>query len=141
NVQAVSNLEPRANLLEEDMIVKHPRLTAHLKRVYAIPITSDVVSMYERKFVWNRDEVPERIFEDMDGFVVGVVDVTFHRDSQGSMAFAEYVYMSIPRNLYYYEPEKRFGIIATVMENPMHFNKDETYEISLYTFYSKDYAF
>jgi hypothetical protein len=70
------------NLQTDPLTVEH--VTDHvttLKRLYVIPLTSDVVSMYEPMFVWDRSLLrQQRINDDLDGIVAGVAEITFKRD-------------------------------------------------------------
>jgi len=82
NARAVADFIVYRNLQTDPLTVEH--VTDHvttLKRLYVIPLTSDVVSMYEPMFVWDRSLLrQQRINDELDGIVAGVAEITFKRD-------------------------------------------------------------
>ncbi|MFD2672381.1 S-layer homology domain-containing protein [Marinicrinis sediminis] len=138
NATAVSELEPLLNLIEEQKVIEHYNFDAKLKRVYVIPIEGDTVSFYERKFLWDRDELEERFLKNRTGYITAVLDVTYKKDGSHTI-FRNAMYLS-PSSLFrYQEARKNFGYVQSYMSDIFEAKKGETFEVVLHGIYSKEY--
>lgn len=80
NARTLTDLTVLFNLQENPIVVEHMHHISTLKRVYVLPMTGDVVSMYEKKFLWSREPLgsPAYYFEGFaDALIVGVADAYF----------------------------------------------------------------
>ncbi|MFD2328823.1 S-layer homology domain-containing protein [Cohnella sp. GCM10020058] len=62
------------NLSNKPLAIQHPKFTGSLKRVYVIPAKAK--SIFEKKFLWNKEEFAKEYFAGVGGYVFGVLDIT-----------------------------------------------------------------
>ncbi|WP_164931660.1 S-layer homology domain-containing protein [Longirhabdus pacifica] len=137
NAQTISNLERAKNIQTDNMTLDHNNYTATLKRAYIIPIKGDIVSMYERKFLWDRSNLEDR-YLNADAYVIGVADVTFKKDGGRSLYFQSL--MMYPSSAFGdAQASKQFDFIFPWMYEDVKVKKNSTYEIVLYGSMRKDY--
>lgn len=133
NATTVSALEPKANILTDDMTLDHKNYTATLKRLYVIPIKGETVSMYERKFIWDRSKLEPRFLE-ANGYVVGVADVTF-KVSGSRTGYTTSLFL-VPHVPYSdQQAHEKFEFIFPKMIDNYDLEEGKTEEIVLYSAY------
>ncbi|MFD2671829.1 S-layer homology domain-containing protein [Marinicrinis sediminis] len=134
NGETMSNLERKANILVDDMTVEHGNYTATLKRLYVIPFEGDKKSMFERKFVGDRDEIHPWYAQSKRGLAVGVVDITFKKEGSINL-FTSNLFVSPFPGFGEQLPSERYNFIFEYMNNPPGFKKGETREVVIYGAY------
>ena len=139
NATTVSSLVPEINLQEEEAVTVTQNYTVKLKRYYVIPLEGDVVSIYERKFLWDRYDVPEHLFNRARGYVAVVTDLTPTKDGDQEY-FRLNTYVTPGGNTFYYNtPSEKFGFIHPWPAERVEVKKGVTYEVVFYGVYSNDY--
>lgn len=141
NAQSVSNLIPQINLQTETATVVTDNYTIELKRYYVIPIEGTVRSIYERKFLWDRNELPEHYLkvEGLRGFVVNVTDLTPNRDANQEI-FAANTYLSPSWAFFHGTPSKQFEFFQPYpTDYPVILKKDTPSEVMFYGWYTNQY--
>lgn len=132
NVTTVSNLELLMDIDPEEIVVEHALFTARLKRLYILPLQGDITSIYERKFVWDRELLPEHWFSqhNIEGLVMGVLDLTPKRDFELS-PISMPTYLSPGADVLHEEASKRYGYVKTYQYDPKdrQLAKGLTYEV------------
>jgi hypothetical protein len=125
-------------LKEEDAIMVTPNYSLKIKRYYVMPLEGDVVSIYERKFLWDRNDVPAHLFNQARGYVAVVTDLTPAKDGNQEF-FRLNTYVNPGGNTFYYDvPRQKFGFIHPWPSEHIIVNKDVTYEVVFYGRYSND---
>jgi hypothetical protein len=139
NATTVSSLVPEINLQEEEAVTVTQNYTVKLKRYYVIPLEGDVVSIYERKFLWDRNDVPEHLLQNKRGFVAVVTDLTPTKDGDHKSFFLN-TYVNPGGNTFYYNtPSEKFGFLHPWPAKRVEVKKGVTYEVVFYGRYSNDY--
>jgi hypothetical protein len=137
NIKEFTDLIPFVDLKKKDVVTDTQSYTSTLKRVYIIPLTGNKTSLLERKFLWDRNELPDiykinRFGEVIDAYVISVLDVTYKTDGNhrliGSNAFPS---KAIP--FIYQTPRIKFGFMTSYPGDLLEVNKGETKESVLYS--------
>lgn len=81
NAKTLTNLTVLKNLQESPIKVEHYAHSSTLKRVYVLPVDGSAVSMYERKFLWDRQSLnDDRLYSYVrrsNAIIIGVADAKF----------------------------------------------------------------
>lgn len=137
NAETVSQMKLVVNMHNKNEVtVNHENYTAVLKRIYVMPIAGNIVSMYERKFLWDRNSMPEHYLK-LEGFAAKVADVTFKKDGNRSL----YQTNLAVSGFYYREPQEHFDFISPVMWSDRQIKKGQTDEIVFYSNYEADFPY
>jgi len=132
NVHTVSNLELLTEIDPEKIVIEHGLFTARLKRLFVLPLKGDIASIYERKFIWDRELLPEHWFSqhNIEGLVMGVLDLTPKRDFELS-PISMPTYLSPGADVLHEEASKRYGYVKTYQYDPKdrQLAKGLTYEV------------
>lgn len=136
NAKTVSPLEPEVNFIEDDITKEHWNYSVKLKRVYVIPFEGDIVSFYERKFVWERDKVDPFFTTEYQGFVIGVTDMTFKK-SGNSILFASNIILQPGAYFYEQDASKKFDYAFPGMQEKFVAVEGDTSEVVIYGSYQK----
>lgn len=140
NAASVSNLIPQIDLSKESAVVETRNYTAKLKRYYVIPTEGDKKSIYERKFLWDRNELPPHFLQRKKGFVVAVTDLTPNKDGNQEL-FRQNTYLSPNVPFYFEKPSLKFGYIQPYPAEPVRLKKDTTTEVMFYGRYTDEYFY
>lgn len=145
NAISVSNLEPLVNIKTDNLVTEHKNYTAKLKRAYILPI-DEKISLYDRKFLWDRSEIAEHSLKNMTGFVIGVFEVTLKNEielSRTTMTTALYpsTLMFAKIGGKYETAQKNFDYLDTTIFELVYLKKGKTYEIVTYGYYNKEEPF
>lgn len=138
NATTVSTLIPQINVQEKEAVVVTEKYTAKVKRYYVIPLEGDIVSIYERKFLWDRNDMPKHFLENKRGYVAVVTDLTPNRDGNQEL-FRQNTYVSPGSSFYYGTPSLKFGFIHPYPSEPVSLKKGEPSEVVFYGIYSNKY--
>lgn len=140
NATSVSTLIPKADLSKDEVEVVTKNYTAKLKRYYVIPIEGTVRSIYERKFLWDRDEFPAQTMKikGLRGLVVAVTDLTPNKDGDQEI-FRQNTYISTPGAIFISTPMRKFGFIPPYPVDAVKLKKNVKSEVVFYGIYSNDY--
>lgn len=138
NAESVSNLIRKANIKTDNMLLEHWNYNATLKRLYIIPIEGNIISMYERKYLGDRTLLEDRYLEGIQGYAMGVADVTFKKSGSRSL-YTSSLFMSPSGGAFaVQEPHKKFGFVFPMMQENYDLVKDKTEEIVLYGYYTRE---
>ncbi|MBD2848531.1 S-layer homology domain-containing protein [Paenibacillus sp. IB182496] len=140
NAQAVSNLEPQVNLKTDDITLETRNYTVTLKRLYVLPFEGDTVSMYERKYFWDRNLIAPRLLANKQGYLIGVVNMTA-KVTAGRDEITRTFHLNPSAALFYEEPTEKFGLIHHDMKGQYFSEKGRTDEITIYGYYNLDYFY
>lgn len=137
NVTSISNLELLTEIDPEQIVVEHELFTASLKRLYVVPLKDDHTSIYERKFIWDRDLLWDHWLENFRGMVFGVLDLTPKRDFNLT-PMAMPTYLTPGAGVIYQDAYKRYGYLQEHMKDQgdREIFKGITYEVVLGGHYS-----
>lgn len=146
NARVMSNLEQLMDIDPKEIVVEHANYTAKLKRVYVLPIEGDTVSLYERKFLWNRDEILPQRLENTIGVVIGVLDMTFKKDLSFNFTVMA-TSLNPGMNLFakegglYNTPRIKYGYLQTFLGEEIKVTQGSTHEVVLYGYYNRETSF
>jgi|GEM_PF-3662825 len=135
NATAVSRLVPEVNLKTTELTLKHPAYDVTVKRVYVLPLEGNVVSLYEKKYLWDRNLLEDR-YKRKDGYIVAVLDLTPVKNGD-RMLFMQSLALNPSSRISHQEPFEKFGIINEWMKRKYTAEKGRTDEISIYGGYSQ----
>ncbi|GBF77335.1 hypothetical protein PA598K_05879 [Paenibacillus sp. 598K] len=137
NAAAVSRLVPEVNLKTTDITLKHPAYDVTVKRVYVLPLEGNVVSLYEKKYLWDRNLLEDRLKNNKRGYVVA--SVKFSPKKNGDrMMIMQSLALNPSANITHDEPFQKYGLINEWMKQHFTLVKDVQVELSLYGSYSDD---
>lgn len=134
NAMAVSQLIPKVNLIADEIVTDHSNYTAKLKRLYVLPLKGDKVSMFERKYLWDRNIYPKNYFDGATGYLIGVLDIAFKKDGPRSL-FNQNLFLHPTSAFYFQDPYDHFGFTFPYMKPLYEVKKDKKDEIVLYGLY------
>ncbi|WP_373229483.1 S-layer homology domain-containing protein [Cohnella sp.] len=140
NVTSVSNLIPLVDLSKDKIVVETKKYTAKLKRLYVVPIEGSKVSLYEKKFLWDRNDMPIRFSQNLRGYVITVLDVTYKVDGD-HQNLGNNTYLSPQVPFTYQIPQQKFGHLTSFPSKVLTVKKGKTVEFALYGFYRNDQPF
>jgi hypothetical protein len=138
NATTVSSLIPEINLKEEDAIMVTPNYSLKIKRYYVMPLEGDVVSIYERKFLWDRYDMPPHFLQNKRGYVAVVTELTPNKDGNQEL-FRQNTYANPGSPFYYGTPSLKFDFIHPYPSKPVSLKKDTASEVVFYGLYSNEY--
>lgn len=139
NATAVSKFVPQANLKEVKVAFSHPAYDVTVKRVYVLPMKDDVTSLYEKKFIWDRNLVSTYL-KSQNGAVIAVVDLKPKRDGDRMMIMTSLT-LSPTLVIDHQQPFEKFGFINQWMKKDFKLHKNVPVEVALYAVYEKNNPF
>lgn len=135
NVTSASNLIPLVDLSKDKIVFEHKNFTAKLKRLYVVPTEGTTVSLYERKFLWDRNELIPAYFEQKRGFIIAIVDIT-PKINGDHRVWGGNVYLNPRSSFFYQTPKEKFGFQTEFPGELLPVKKGKTIEVALYGSYN-----
>lgn len=140
NVTSVSNLIPLVDLSKDKIVVEHKNFSAKLKRLYVVPTEGTTVSLYERKFLWDRKELIPEYFQNRRGFLIAIIEVT-PKINGDHRAWGGNVYLTPGAAFFYQTPRIKFGFQMEYPGALLPIKKGEKIEAALYGGYDNESPF
>lgn len=139
NAPAVSKLEVRTNIKEEKVAFNVSGYSIKLKRAYVMPLTG-TPSLYEKKFLWDRNMIAPFSLENVSGIVAGVFDITFKKDLDFRGAILKTYFLpgmklfSATKGVHEV-PRQKYGFLQQFMNETVAVKKGSTHELVMYSYY------